>query len=340
MLAFEFFSKFWEGFFNKKTIKLPSGSYNSVCLVHEPIVIEDLDTLEAFEAFWVVKKPKKNVVVDYPMLNSPDRAVRKWRAINPDFPAYSYRSTIWTVPFLGLETANDEMIQECIIDIYRRTGNIIADAANIKNFVKFNNKAVCIDMDLALRRNSISSDAFFNIVVQDHVFEDFMRREEEKGLLPLTIQTVKTLFFLESCLNADEYEYKNISPWVLQVISDFQARDIPITKLILDILIKLENEEDVLSLKNHLLQTEVLCLLTDQDLNSDCSHHLKNRLEDLSCKLSNKMQIEESFTDFEFRDSDCSSNIAKSPPSITDVTLFKQKSSTNESANNKFSWLF
>lgn len=303
----DFFSNLWNGFFKKKTKKLGSGRFNSAFLIQEPVIIND------YEAFWVIKQPKR-FQGQRIMLNDSSRAARKWAEINPTFPIHVEQPFFWVVPFLGNKTPSDALIQESIIDIYRRTGNIIADGCKADNFVEFKEKAVCVDMDLALRRNSIESENYYENTVRHQVFNDFMKQEEEKGEYPLTIQTIKTLFFLEDCLSINDFVYQEISPWVLKHLETFQQNHIQISKVALKILVILERQNQLDVETEKFLKPEILLSLNEE--------HLLLDIDDLKGCLSNlhnKLYPEECITDHEFtsvRDSHSSLESIDSPLKI------------------------
>ena len=185
-----FLSFFQEVLLGKiKWIKLGRGNYNKVFFTAEKFDIDKLPTQ------WVCKKPIRKEDEPYP-LNDPERACRKWQEINPDFPAYlSPNKHLWFMPYLGTGNASDELTAHAIIDIYRRTGNIIADGGIISNFVKLDNDVVvCVDVDLAVRRNSISSELFFNEVLSSEQFDQFFEGLK-KLKRPKTLSFIKVLFF-------------------------------------------------------------------------------------------------------------------------------------------------
>jgi hypothetical protein len=180
---------------------LGRGNYNKVFLTEDEFEIDELPTQ------WVCKKPIREHDEPYP-LNDPERACRKWEEINPDYPAYlSPDKRLWFMPYLGKTNASDERTARAIIDIYRRTGNIIADGGLISNFVKFDNGVVCVDVDLAVRRNSISSELFFNEILSSERFDQFFE-SLKKQKRPKTLICIKVLFFLEDCLAGSEFDHQ------------------------------------------------------------------------------------------------------------------------------------
>ena len=217
----------------QQTIRLlpfAEGGYNRVYLTQESVPIFDTD------AQWVLKFRKKNYDDKALALNDPIRAANKWRSINRDIPSYVVdEDSFWMMPFLGAERADDDLICETVIDIYRRTGNIILDACNPSNFVLFDGRAVCIDVDLAINRESISSEDFFNNVVATETFDDFYTMSAQYGLHK-TIEVIKTLVYLENELDEDAFDHTNIDAWIIEKLTVFRNEQVPIVPNMIKVL--------------------------------------------------------------------------------------------------------
>lgn len=206
------------------------GGYNRVYLTQDSVPIFDTD------AQWVLKFRKKNYDDKALAMNDPIRAANKWRIINRDMPSYVVdEDACWMMPFLGDEPASDDLISQAVIDIYRRTGNIILDACNPSNFVLFDGKAVCIDVDLAIKRDSISSENFFNNVVATDVFDDFYDKSGQYGLHK-TIEVVKTLVYLENEVDEDAFDYANIDSWIIEKLTVFRHEQVKITPSMIKVI--------------------------------------------------------------------------------------------------------
>ena len=206
MKFLEFFQKVLSG--EIKWSELRAGNYNKVSLTKEVFEIDGRTTE------WVCKEPIIHSDEQYP-LNDPVRACRKWQAINPTYSAYpSPNRDLWFMPYMGNMSASDNSTARAIIDIYRRTGNIVADGGLISNFKKVGTDVVCVDVDLALRRNSISSELYFNDCLSSEKFDEFfMSLEAQKR--PKTLSCIKVLFFLEDCLSGQEFDHRLMSPELL-----------------------------------------------------------------------------------------------------------------------------
>jgi hypothetical protein len=221
MKALDFFINFIQGKFTN-TAKLESGSYNQATLVAEQIQIEN------FQAYWVVKKPILSNKLGGSHLNAPKRAIRKWNAINPQFPAYIYEDKLWATPFLGAKRPNDEQMGLSIIEIYQRTGNIIADGCNQDNFVLVDDRAICVDMDLAIRRNSIDSNEYFNEVIKHETFDTFYTKFKD---VRHPREVVQTLFYIEKYLSPEQFDRRFVTPWMVKHINAFRLMDSDFTEL-------------------------------------------------------------------------------------------------------------
>ena len=207
-----FFKKFKSGLFNWKYHG--HGSYNHVYLSQDVIEINDVS------AIWVCKKPILRLDAQH-ALNHPQRAHRKWSELNPKYPSYvSPKKNSWFMPFLGQKYPSDDETVDAIIDIYQRTGNIIADGGMISNFVKIDDEVVCVDVDLAIRRKSISSDSFFNDMIASNQFDQFFLRLNRQNR-PKTLNCIKVLFFIEDCLAGHEFDHRVMNRHLLLYCYDF-----------------------------------------------------------------------------------------------------------------------
>ncbi len=133
---------------------LGGGTYNATYKSKEAVTIEGVTTV------WILKIPKYTEDSFYKTVTDKARAVRKWRQLNPDLPAWEGNSG-WISPYLGNTPATDEQIAEKLLDIYRRDQIILVDACTENNFLRYEDKTVCIDVDLALRSDSPVSDRFW-----------------------------------------------------------------------------------------------------------------------------------------------------------------------------------
>ena len=157
----------------------------------------------------VLKIPK-----DVNQSDAPERAVRLWNELNPDFgPAYVNMlldcELGWICPYIEGRQASDEVMQDALIHIFNRTGRIVVDAVCPKNFVRMKDgRIICIDIGMALqlqqqeellvqgglrRSNSQVSLDTWNSLQLDYTkyFED------SKKVAPRTVETIKALLFLK-----------------------------------------------------------------------------------------------------------------------------------------------
>lgn len=204
-----------EGTFNRVNVSKQSitiGSLNSKWVHKLPIPPEEDDSEDDSEG----------------PLNKPERALRKWKQMNPDLPAYSL-GIGWITPFLGKEVASDTEIEVKMIEIYRTTRNIIADAPGKGNFRKTSNgEVVCVDVDHAFRVGSPASDDYYkdNETLSSH--GDFYRSWQFR--YPLTIQLIRTLRYLELHLSQEQIKNDYIRQEVLSKLSVFQQYSEPVTE--------------------------------------------------------------------------------------------------------------
>jgi len=226
---------------------LDHGSYNHVSVSRTNI------TIEGYTGRWVRKK----IIDQDELMSNSTRAIRKWNLHNPDYPAFQTKEG-WLLPYLGNVPASDEQIAEKLVEIYQNTGNVIADACGRNNFLFYQNKVICIDMDLSLRRGSFASEDYLsnNYVNSDNArtYWDACAAPEKK---PKTVAVIETLCYLEQHL--PNYNKKNlITPRLIQLLHIFRLKKIPVTMEIMDILLEIVNIDHNSEIKNKLITPQLI----------------------------------------------------------------------------------
>ncbi|MGQ3890575.1 ankyrin repeat domain-containing protein [Legionella sp. CNM-4043-24] len=188
-------------------------------------------TINGQTCHWVIKKPLKRC-----SLSKPDRVVNKWNEINPECPAYVSRHG-WIAPFLGNVEATDEQIATALIEIYQRTGHIIADAFSPNNFLEHNGTVYCVDFDNAFKRNSIESGkiSFFT----NNRFKEYFKYPGNQGY-PRTLAVIQGLGYLEMQYSSIEQGFLTVR--ILQIIANYRMCGSTSTELLqhLPVLARIE----------------------------------------------------------------------------------------------------
>jgi hypothetical protein len=178
---------------------IAKGGYNNAYLS------DKVYTIEGHTSRWVLKQPIEHDKSSYfevsEALSHPDRAIRKWQLINPNHPAWRVRHG-WIAPYIEhtnkkTKPASDKQIAHKIIKIYQATGNIVADACGLDNFLVSGDEVVCIDVDLALQQDSDASEnALLRIVNQPH-FDDYLAEYAKDCDRKRTVNVIKVLLYLD-----------------------------------------------------------------------------------------------------------------------------------------------
>lgn len=161
---------------------------------------------------WVLKIP-----IDQSATDLPDRAVRVWNEINPGHPAQVIRDERgaigWVAPFIdGIQPTQAEIAQK-ILEIYEKTGRIVADAFVTSNFVKTaDGSIVCIDIGNAFLLESrppisglprvhsqVSLDTWNGSVVNRSAMSDIYRNAfcQWQNSHAIIIHVTKALLYLQ-----------------------------------------------------------------------------------------------------------------------------------------------
>ena len=204
---------------------LKKGGFNSVSISRTKL------TIGGFTGQWVLKTP-----LYQDALSKSTRAVRKWNELNPDYPAFKMKDG-WLAPYLGDTPASDEQISNKLIDIYRRTRNIVFDAYVDNNFLLYKGEEViCIDVDQSLRRGSIASDNWCHVnspCFSQHFNEISRPRNKSR------VAVIATLFYLEKNLSGDSIQDHYITPSMISKLHIFRHERKPVTVEILDTLLEI-----------------------------------------------------------------------------------------------------
>lgn len=189
------------------------GTFNKTYVSKTPL------TIDGHTVYWVKKIPKEH----RSEFSKNERAVRKWNAIHPDTPAYAATEGVWVAPYFGNTPAPDALIADAVIQIYRRTRNLLIDACGKENFLLYKNEAKCVDVDIALRRGSVVSDSYCSRSL-DSYLSGYAR-----GGRPLTVSTIRTLLYLEEHLTPDEIKDEYITPAFIKRLHVLRRKGFPLT---------------------------------------------------------------------------------------------------------------
>ncbi len=207
---------------------LGAGSFNTAQTSNTEL------TIGGYTGRWVLKKPKD--ALEY---NEIGRAVRKWNLLNPEFPAYQTQKG-WLVPYLGRIQASDKQIAEKLVEIYQRTGEIIADACVQHNFLVYQGKVVCVDVDYALRRGSFTSENFFH---DDALIKDLLyciTNYADNHGKPNTARITQGLLYLEQQL-PNYAKHQEITLRMAYWLYWFYEAKEPLTKELMETLFEVAN---------------------------------------------------------------------------------------------------
>lgn len=221
------------------------GNFNIVSVSTENL------TIEGYNGIWVLKTPQ-----ELHHLSTAARAVRKWNELNPNYPALALKNG-WIAPYLGDNPASDEQIAKKLIEIYRRTRNIVGDAGTSgANFLVYQNEVICVDVDQAFRRASFDTEQFG--AAHHAKYKVFLNRCFKNGYTQ-TINVIETLFYLEKNLPTRDIQDIYITPSLIARLHAYRYQQKIITLEILNTLLAIEhlapeNEIDITPLFVETLQ--------------------------------------------------------------------------------------
>ena len=181
------------------------------------------------------------------------------------------------MPFIGDELPSDDESATKILEVYTRTRNIIADACIPGNILCFQGEKICIDLDLALHRDSETSIEYLETPENIDRHEEFWDESYRRGINPKSIDMIRTLFYLEDNLLhegiiLDEY----LTPELIDKYHILREQNITISRHYIQVLNAI-----IMHDPKHIQHAKFIStlLLDAIDLNTeDLSQHIKDNL--------------------------------------------------------------
>lgn len=205
------------------------GTYNEIFITKNQYLVGNANS------HWIFKKPRKDLNIP-DGLKSASFACEIWQKINPEHLAFVCESeNLWISPYFGYKRPNEEQVYKAILNIYQRTGIIIADGFNADNFVLLNNQAICIDIKYAILSNCPQSDMIFNQMIATQDFDRLIVQQSYRFFQ--TKRLIKTLFYLEQQLRHQPFDRAMVTSWMIDKLHLFRLSSKHIYILILEILL-------------------------------------------------------------------------------------------------------
>lgn len=205
-----------------------SGIYNHAYVATTPFTIDN------YTCHWVEKKP----YYDPTRLSNPQRALRKWRLINPQWPAYETPHG-WLLPYLGPTSffsgtsakdfpyTPDARRAKKILEIYQKTKNLIYDGLIPSNMISYGHDNIeddiLVDVDFALEVGSQISDEYYQ---QD---EDMAFLEKNKHRMPQTTAIIQNIRYLETRIPQEKIQHHRVTQAVSNHLQYFFINKKPIS---------------------------------------------------------------------------------------------------------------
>jgi hypothetical protein len=191
---------------------LASGSYHHVFIYNFQLPINNFYGYLVYKKLHCNHKEAAN-----------ERNARKWREINPGIPIIELPNNQGLImPYLGNTLANDAQVADKIIEIYRRTGNIIMDAPG--NFLVFQGQVVCIDMDQSKKRGSFWGDYD---ALNDANYINYINKNHKS--YNITNNIIKNLLYLEHHLSTVDIPLDYLNQNFIAKLTSFREHDVAIT---------------------------------------------------------------------------------------------------------------
>jgi hypothetical protein len=166
---------------------------------------------------------------------NPERQYNLLKSINPDWQIARYKDGV-IAPFFNGQPASDLERALKVIEIYKTTGRILADAQNADNILSNKLKTVCVDVDVALRPDSPVSQKFLRCIPnndKERWSSALFRSYFDSGSYPETKAILDALCYLEKYFSRDELPVDVITFQRLKQVSRYYRYQIPLTRELL-----------------------------------------------------------------------------------------------------------
>lgn len=240
-------------------------------------------TIDGYTCYWVERIPR------HPKdpLSNTTRAIRKWRLINPQYPVHKTRQGMLT-PYFGplsfidgtepvnFSYSDDNRRADKLLEIYRRTKNLLYDIGVISNVMVYanpltkENEDVVVDPDFALEVGSVATDEYY----QHYIENDFLIGCKQRGMLK-TATLIETIRYMETQLPSEKIQHQRITRLICERLNYFAANHLPITEELLNFLL---DWQDADPLNEYQLETLPIQLLCQGNFPSDTSTRTKAQL--------------------------------------------------------------
>ena len=248
-----------------------------------------------YKGRWVKKTPKEIKAA----ISDPERAVRIWKEINDSkqYPVSLYNKHSWISPYLNSNTSlkDDKVIAAKILDVYRKTGRLILDGFVTDNSKfgfpassekldgedKENKSLVFVDVDLALRRGSWTTDQFYKVCEQYQLMKVMQDRWDAlENRLPYTIKVIRNLFYIDKNIRNIDHKYLKFD-LILSISAKIKNK---INLCILNVLL-LISDIDATFLKQEICQNFIISNFFETFL------YIKEQFADLIIKQPAKIYL-------------------------------------------------
>jgi hypothetical protein len=154
-------------------------------------------------------------------LSECSRAVRKMKKANPHIAVYPVDAFSWATLDVGQQEADDNATADMQIEKFINDKMLFLDACGRENVLMHQGKAVPVDMDYAMERDSICSEEVLNGDLSD--WWPFWQQCYNMGRKKSVITTV-TLLFLMKAIHPELIERKHLTPAMQKIIYYFSKQ--------------------------------------------------------------------------------------------------------------------
>ena len=153
----------------------------------------------------------------------------------------------WIAPFIeGNTPVNDERLANKILQVYKKSANIIIDAVGDGNFLGDENELTCVDMDLAVNYDSdVSNEIIRGVVNNKPTLEKYL---SNFTMLPKSVAMIKTLLYLEQQIDHTDIPKEYLTSILIDKLHLFRelGQAITVEKMrVLWVLIQLDHQNTI-----------------------------------------------------------------------------------------------
>jgi hypothetical protein len=209
------------------------------------------------------KKVLRRALTPFDPITDQDRVYNLWQRINPKYPIEK-KGPWLEIPFFGHTKPSDEEMNHEVIRIYRDTGIIMTDAWVEGNFLRYDGKTICVDVEHGVwRGDKISEDYVEHVLMGTHRYKTMCQNRTSQ-----TVATICTLLYLEKFLSPEHMKPDYCTPSVIEALHHYRIKKLPINLALMETLFAADTSVDKSKKEEQHTSNKLHIAIANKDVNT------------------------------------------------------------------------